>query len=161
VKVIFEDVSEAAVFSREMQKIISGISFYVLQDTSNLKNICFEIPISKILDDTTVKKTERDGVARIKKERLRQIIEEGVSAKYDLERNTHEECARAAALYALPENIRSMLLNLGMGHVLWPWATKRFKPTPEDRIRDLEKAGALVAAEIDRLLALEGDNHGV
>jgi hypothetical protein len=31
-----------------------------------------------------------------------------------------------------------------------------YKPSKDDRIRELEKAGALVAAEIDRLLRLEG-----
>jgi hypothetical protein len=30
-----------------------------------------------------------------------------------------------------------------------------YKPSPENRIRELEKAGALIAAEIDRLLRLE------
>ena len=35
----------------------------------------------------------------------------------------------------------------------WPytWAEKWWKPSPGDRIRELEKAGALIAAEIDRL----------
>lgn len=33
----------------------------------------------------------------------------------------------------------------------WPWKPECFKPTG-DPIRDLTKAGALVAAEIDRLL---------
>jgi hypothetical protein len=33
----------------------------------------------------------------------------------------------------------------------WPWTQRTFKPTPHDRIRELVKAGALIAAEIDRL----------
>jgi hypothetical protein len=34
-----------------------------------------------------------------------------------------------------------------------------WKPTPGNRIRELEKAGALIAAEIDRLSRLEGKNE--
>lgn len=33
----------------------------------------------------------------------------------------------------------------------WPWHEMFWKPTPDDRIRELVKAGALIAAEIDRL----------
>lgn len=33
----------------------------------------------------------------------------------------------------------------------WPWEAEAFKPTPDDRVRELVKAGALIAAEIDRL----------
>ena len=40
---------------------------------------------------------------------------------------------------------------------LWPWNESWWKPTPDNRIRDLEKAGALIAAEIDRLLALDAE----
>jgi hypothetical protein len=32
-----------------------------------------------------------------------------------------------------------------------PWGESWWKPTPEDRVRELVKAGALIAAEIDRL----------
>jgi len=33
----------------------------------------------------------------------------------------------------------------------WPWDDEWYKPTPQDPIRQLTKAGALIAAEIDRL----------
>ena len=33
----------------------------------------------------------------------------------------------------------------------WPWTVKDFKPAPEP-VRNLVKAGALIAAEIDRIL---------
>jgi hypothetical protein len=36
----------------------------------------------------------------------------------------------------------------------WPWFQERWKPTPDNRIRELVKAGALIAAEIDRMLRL-------
>jgi hypothetical protein len=38
---------------------------------------------------------------------------------------------------------------------LWPWADTWYSPSPDNRIHELEKAGALIAAEIDRLLRLE------
>ena len=34
---------------------------------------------------------------------------------------------------------------------LWPWRPSWWKPTPDDRVRELVKTGALIAAEIDRL----------
>jgi hypothetical protein len=40
--------------------------------------------------------------------------------------------------------------------VAWPWDKGWWKPTPDNRIRELEKAGALIAAEIDRLQRMEG-----
>lgn len=33
----------------------------------------------------------------------------------------------------------------------WPWSREEWKPDPEDPIRNLVRAGALIAAEIDRL----------
>ncbi len=35
----------------------------------------------------------------------------------------------------------------------WPWEAGAWKPTPDDDVRQLVKAGALIAAEIDRRLA--------
>jgi hypothetical protein len=37
----------------------------------------------------------------------------------------------------------------------WPWDYEWWKPTPNDPIRQLVKAGALIAAEIDRLQRME------
>jgi hypothetical protein len=36
---------------------------------------------------------------------------------------------------------------------MWPWDNKYWKPS-EDKVRNLVKAGALIAAEIDRLQRL-------
>lgn len=41
----------------------------------------------------------------------------------------------------------------------WPWDEARWKPSA-DPIRNLEKAGALMAAEIDRLQATHIDGGG-
>lgn len=97
----------------------------------------------------------RDGVTLIAAERQRQVDAEGWTAEHD---DTHEcgELALAAAVYACPPRDRSDAIK----RALWPWGWNSFKgepmyfdrPTPTDaRIRSLVKAGALIAAEIDRL----------
>ena len=86
---------------------------------------------------------ESEGLARIVAERRRQISEEGWDDYHDA-LHDNDELARAAATYAMPDRLRRM--------VEWPFDLEWWKPTPDNRIRELEKAGALIAAEIDRLL---------
>jgi len=59
--------------------------------------------------------------------------------------------ARAAACYALPDDEREMTGGLLPAPYLWPWDSTWWKPTPEDRVKELVKAGALITAEIDRI----------
>ena len=86
------------------------------------------------------------GAELIADERDRQIKQEGWSHEHD---DTHEdfELSRAACCYANAAAGRLKGLD-------WPWDWKYWKPnnTP---IRNLVKAGALIAAEIDRLQRLE------
>lgn len=86
-----------------------------------------------------------DGAEIIAAERKRQIEQEGWSEEHD---DAHKwgELAWAATCYAMPP-----LDGRGLN---WPWDRKWWKPTPDDRIRELAKAGALIAAEIDRLKRL-------
>lgn len=90
----------------------------------------------------------KTGIEIIAEERHRQISKEGWTAEHDA---THEngEMALAAATYALPESERRC--GVCPHPVHWPWGLSWWKPTPEDRVRELAKAGALIAAEIDRL----------
>jgi len=37
----------------------------------------------------------------------------------------------------------------------WPFGSIYWKPKPHDRVKELSKAGALIAAEIDRLLSIK------
>jgi len=105
-----------------------------------------------------------NGIERIAAERKRQIEKEGWTETRD-DQHKKNEMAIAAACYALPENKRASSES-GKGYFekrlpnLWPWHRGYWKPTPENRIRELEKAGALIAAEIDRLLRLEAANAG-
>jgi len=62
--------------------------------------------------------------------------------------------AIAAACYAIPVDrlIRKTRADGQPGvPTMWPWHQGWWKPSPNDRIRELVKAGALIAAEIDRL----------
>lgn len=88
---------------------------------------------------------EPDGAGLIAIERKRQVECEGWTPEHD---DTHdkEELARAAVCYATPEYDRPYLPSC-----IWPWDPSWWKPMPTDRVRELVKAGALIAAEIDRL----------
>jgi hypothetical protein len=96
------------------------------------------------------------GVERIAAERKRQIEDESWAAEHD-DQYKKDELAMAAACYILPERVRETRFGLSMTirQILWPWHEDRWKPTLKDRIRELKKAGAMIAAEIDRLLRLE------
>lgn len=98
------------------------------------------------------------GAIMIAAERMRQQREEGWTPAHD-DAHTDESLALAAAVYAWPAP-RPLEVKKA-----WPWDRRWFKLTiPEGgiasteaekrlaRIRDLEKTGALIAAEIDRLL---------
>lgn len=87
------------------------------------------------------------GVARVTAERLRQVEVEEWTPEHD-DKHDREELAWAAAVYTLPSYVREVILSENPG--LWPWDSEWYKPS-SDRIRELEKAGALIAAEIDRL----------
>lgn len=87
------------------------------------------------------------GAEMIAAERQRQIAEEGWTPEHDSEEHGDGDLAFAAICYAQPEEDRQVENGLPF---YWPWEDS-WKPTPNDRIRELVKAGALIAAEIDRL----------
>ncbi len=82
------------------------------------------------------------GAERIAAERLRQIRDEGYTPERDAG-YVNGELGAAAISYVMAA------LNVNHGTPLcWPWSADQFKrSTP---LRDLEKAGALIAAEIAR-----------
>lgn len=90
----------------------------------------------------------KTGAILIQEERWRQMAQEGWTAEHD-DGHQHGELAFAGASYALP-------FQLPAGEVpgFWPFEKESYKPTPNDRVRELTKAGALIAAEIDRLQRL-------
>jgi len=119
----------------------------------------------------------KTGVELIVAERTRQIEKEGWSAEHDDEHG-REELAQAAAVYAAPCQIFEMCGDGGRTLVLtdiWPfddeWDKRTHKYTgaydiyrdewlkknKARRIKELTKAGALIAAEIDRIQRLTED----
>lgn len=94
----------------------------------------------------------KTGIELIAEERQRQIEIERWTPEYDDVANNDGQLGNAAACYAMTEETR---LNQTFDEVyldaIWPFEQRWFKPTPKDRIRELQKAGALIAAEIDRL----------
>lgn len=105
------------------------------------------------MDSLTMRHKKITGIDLITDERLRQIQEEGYSVAGDMEL-PEGHLARAGACYALPPGYRSFTDEYAPTPPAWPWQGWLWKPTPDDRIRELAKAGALIAAEIDRLLAI-------
>lgn len=136
-----------------------------------MTTINIKLTMKQYTPDTT-------GVQLIADERKRQIEQEGYSSQHDLE-HIEGELAYAAICYADP---RRQLVKLADGDTaaaangklavvhlpdgpqgpgtyyikpnsFWPFEPDMWKPSKDDRIRDLTKAGAMIAAEIDRLLA--------
>lgn len=111
----------------------------------------------------------KTGIELITEERKRQVEKEGWSFKHDDE-HVDEELALAAACYAIPSPQYGIT---DAAHAIdgyfnkyevcierewfWPWDKKWWKPSPDNRIKELAKAGAMIVAEIDRLQRLEDD----
>ncbi len=90
------------------------------------------------------------GARRIMMERFRQITAEGWTAEGD-DQYVNGELRDAGIAYSMACDDRAAEGARGV----WPWDETFWKPS-EDPIRNLEKAGALFSAEIDRLLRKEG-----
>ena len=94
------------------------------------------------------------GAELIARERRRQVRVKGYTAEHDDEHD-QGELAKAAICYAIPSRAAVQAVQW------WPWANAPVvnhnvhNPRGrESRIRELAKAGALIAAEIDRLRRL-------
>lgn len=90
----------------------------------------------------------KTGIELIAAERQRQVEREGWTPAHDDEHDGME-LTQAAAAYC--EHAYNQDLAGVPG--FWPWDESWWKP--KDRIADLVRAGALIAAEIDRLQRAE------
>lgn len=90
-------------------------------------------------------KIRLSGAELIAIERQRQIEEEGYEMQHDDEHDAGELLA-AAICYA--HNAGQFKSGAPRE---WPWRSDYWKPTAGNPVRDLVKAGALIAAEIDRI----------
>lgn len=87
-----------------------------------------------------------NGIQLIQEERERQLSKLGWSPEHD-DGHTGQELAIAACRYAAPYGHDLKVYSA----LAWPWDENYWKAQPS-RIRELAKAGALIAAEIDRLI---------
>lgn len=98
----------------------------------------------------------KTGIELITDERARQVSKEGWTALHDSEHTQAEMCA-AAQCYAAVAEIQAAnhCTTEGISDTpdQWPWDHEWWKPS-DDPVRNLVKAGALIAAEIDRLQRL-------
>lgn len=91
------------------------------------------------------------GIELIAAERERQVSVEGWTTDHDRIHHSGDLTAAACtyglhAMRQIDEGAQTQAVLNG----LWPWSEKWWKPSP-DPVRNLVKAGALIAAEIDRL----------
>ena len=104
-------------------------------------------------------------LAEIADERRRQVTKEGWTPQHDDDEHGTDDLACAAACYALPDDMREMMLSkqrrapafrarfrtttTHLWRHIWPFTEDWWKP--KDRRRDLVRAGALIVAEIERI----------
>ena len=87
----------------------------------------------------------KTGIELITDERTRQIEIEGWTKEHDAEHGKYDLLA-AAICYA--HNAGQFKSGCPRE---WPWGDEWWKPTAGNKIRDLIKAGALIAAQIDKM----------
>ena len=100
----------------------------------------------------------KKGIDLIAEERQRQISIEGYDRQHDAQHTVHEFILAAGAYVSAActdhrketgGQVPGVLEYKYIGKTSWPWDEKTFKPT--NSLKDLVKAGALIAAAIDRL----------
>lgn len=100
-----------------------------------------------------IKDQRSPGATMIGEERSRQVHAEGYTPEHDAEHDDGELIRAAQAYLVTAYRQAAFIPQDGVppqGKNLWPWSDG-WKPS-EDPIPNLVKAGALIAAEIDRLL---------
>jgi hypothetical protein len=122
--------------------------------TIDMDEIRREVAARHARDEYRLENTR--GARLIVEERIRQVEGEGWTPQHDDE-HENGELARAGACYALwdcfydvrPNHVGGQA-NLRLHSLTWPWDAEWWKPKAP--IRNLVRAGALIAAEIDRRL---------
>lgn len=99
----------------------------------------------------------------VAKERTRQIVEKGYTAKHDDE-HTDGSIADAAACYAHSKEHIFEFNSYNGVHTpfvnVWPWDFKYFKKDDHDRKQQLIIAAAFINAEYDRIVRAEQKQNG-
>jgi hypothetical protein len=116
-------------------------------------HIALEYAVRERLTQKFSTDMSRFGIGRVVAERARQVEEEGFDENHDDE---YDDCELAKAAFCY--------FGYGVGASdefikrAWPWDVEWFKP--QGRLRNLEKAGALNLAEIERLVRINDGIYG-
>lgn len=98
------------------------------------------------------------GAVRVLNERLRQVYAEGWTPEHD-DKNVRQEMAWAAICYAAPHDVVRLVEGADRYSDEyvdpWPWSKEWDKRGKHGPLRKLEIAGALIVAELDRLIRAE------
>lgn len=156
---LLESLSREAELGRAAVEAIGNKSPYPCQypffiDGSSICKMCTWTNFCRLRAESgnlNAEQQQPSGIELIAAERQRQISQEGWTPEHD-DQHANGELALAAACYAIPSHRRIWDELISK---LWPWALKWWKPTPEDRKRELVKSCALILAEIDRIDRLQ------
>ena len=100
----------------------------------------------------------KTGIEIIAEERQRQIEQENFSIDHDVKLyQENNQLEMAAVAYTLPDKLVTNWQRENLSHRtnFFPWDKRYWKPSPENRIEELAKAGALIAAKIDVINSLK------
>lgn len=142
--------ADAKDLCRALARILSGVTLHAAFGSPG--DWGYGTPIGEALARVYSEHAPANGAGLIAKERERQLGEEGWTTTHD-DRHTLAELTLAGFSYA---SLAASQVRLAGGcvkerlPVYWPWDASWYKPSA-DPIRNLVKAGALIAAEIDRL----------
>lgn len=105
----------------------------------------------------------KNGIEIISDERTRQVALERFNPLHDAQHH-RGELATAAACYAGIAGAQAKFKSVGISGVKppnhWPFERESWKPA-DDPVRTLAKAGALIAAEIDRIQLLRAQTDAI
>lgn len=126
------------------EKILQDYEFFSVNNPE--KDLRLSDKLNILFDPKADYSSQSAGSQLIRAERLRQISEEGYTKDRD-SRYIHNELIDAAIAYCIvskrPEDEQEIMVNW------WPWDKEHFKPS-KNKTTNIKKAGALLAAEIDR-----------
>jgi hypothetical protein len=93
------------------------------------------------------------GVEKISLERLEQKLLHNYPVERDVTNNQNGELTAAAITYLMQYLAQKGDYKFNAS-AYWPWEMEYYKPS-DDQIKNLAKAGAFIAAEIDRIKAVK------
>jgi len=94
----------------------------------------------------------KSGIELISEERIKQIKKHGYTPEHDLMYKKKE------LMFGALSYLMTAIYNRAIGDNYWPFPKEFFKPGT-DIVENLSKAGAFIAAEIDRIQLVRQKEH--